>query len=527
MPGKSVWLTLVLVLAAGAVLFLVNRRAPDPQSLVEKEPLSQANASPEAITAFCGDCHAMPDASIFPRFAWKMEVERGYQFFEKSGLPLQAPPLLEVVKFFEARAPESLPIRDTRPPSVAGWTSIVSPSWPGSAKPGEKKAPFAISHLKWGSLKDGEDPVLIACDMRGGRIASWNPKKPNEPWTVLVEAHHPARVEIADLDGDGLKDLLVADLGSFLPTDAKKGRALWYRGTPSGFEAPVTLLDQVGRVTDIQVIQSGETGSVELVVAVFGWNETGEIYHVRAARGNGDWSTPGKFEKAILDSRHGAIHVPVWDFNGDGKKDFVALFGQEHETVTLFLNQGKGGFEKRDLYKGAHPGLGSSGLQLTDLDGDGDMDLLVSQGDVLDQPYLLKPYHGIFWLENRGALSFQPHSIGPMYGVHRALAFRDPGRPEKGTWANLVSVAFLPKEGFPQREAMKLESILLWKPNGENQWSPAVLESITADHVACEVGDFWGPASIGIAAGDFSGAGAPVTLYRPPSSPVARAPGVP
>ena len=103
------------------------------------------------------------------------------------------------------------------------------------------------------------------------------------------------------------------------------------------------------------------------------------------------------------------------DLNGDGIPDFVALIAQEHETVVAFLGDGKGGFTKKPLYSAPHPGWGSSGIQLVDLNGDGKLDVLYSNGDILDEPYLLKPYHSIAWLENRGDLKFEHRTIAPMY----------------------------------------------------------------------------------------------------------------
>ena len=36
------------------------------------------------VEAFCGDCHAMPDPSTFPRAAWHAEVQQGYDFYYAS-----------------------------------------------------------------------------------------------------------------------------------------------------------------------------------------------------------------------------------------------------------------------------------------------------------------------------------------------------------------------------------------------------------------------------------------------------------
>src|SRR4030095_15412076 len=56
-----------------------------------------------------------------------------------------------------------------------------------------------------------------------------------------------------------------------------------------------------------------------------------------------------------------------------------------------------------------------------DLDRDGDLDVLMTNGDMFDE-FLLKPYHGITWLENRGTFPFTEHILAPLNGVHRAEA---------------------------------------------------------------------------------------------------------
>ena len=56
-----------------------------------------------------------------------------------------------------------------------------------------------------------------------------------------------------------------------------------------------------------------------------------------------------------------------------------------------------------------------------DLDGDGDLDVLVTNGDMLDD-FQLKPYHSIRWLENKGSYPYVPHELAHMFGVMRAQA---------------------------------------------------------------------------------------------------------
>ena len=73
------------------------------------------------------------------------------------------------------------------------------------------------------------------------------------------------------------------------------------------------------------------------------------------------------------------------------------------------------------IYAAPHPNWGSSGIELVDLDKDGDLDVLLTHGDTFDDG-IVKPYHGIQWLENTGGYPFVEHTLAQMPGVHRAQA---------------------------------------------------------------------------------------------------------
>ena len=112
-----------------------------------------------------------------------------------------------------------------------------------------------------------------------------------------------------------------------------------------------------------------------------------------------------------------------------------------------FLNEGGGRFRKETIFAGPHPAYGSSGIQLVDMDGDGDLDVLYTNGDVMDPPPILKPYHGVQWLENEGRFPFKrpPDRRHVRRGAGRGGGHRRQ-RPQGG-----VACSYLPEELFPQR----------------------------------------------------------------------------
>jgi hypothetical protein len=151
-------------------------------------------------------------------------------------------------------------------------------------------------------------------------------------------------------------------------------------------------------------------------VAAFGWRRTGRVTIMENRTTN---PRQPSFTPHTIDPRTGAIHVIPLDLNRDGKMDLIALLAQEHETVVAYINQGNFKFEQQVIYKAPHPNWGSTGIEATDLDKDGDVDILLTHGDTFDDG-IVKPYHGIQWLENRGAYPYVDHAIAPMAGVHRA-----------------------------------------------------------------------------------------------------------
>ena len=93
--------------------------------------------------------------------------------------------------------------------------------------------------------------------------------------------------------------------------------------------------------------------------------------------------------------------------------DFVTLLAQQDETVLAYINKGDFSFEQKVVYAAPHPNWGSSGIQLVDLDKDGDLDVILTHGDSFDDGFV-KPYHGIQWLENTGTYPFVEHTITAM-----------------------------------------------------------------------------------------------------------------
>jgi hypothetical protein len=428
-----------------------------------------------------------------------MEVKQGYDFFHQDpSLRFDYPPLDAVVRYYESRAPVTLPQLPRTPeaqPPLARFDRRPEPIPDTAGPPG-------VTHVKLARLFRKDRVDVLVCDAHNRQVLVMSPYVSPPAWRVLARGLCCAHAEVVDLDGDGINDVVLACLGSFYATDARVGSVVWLKGAADGTFTPFTLLDGLGRVADVRAADFTGDGKPDLVVAEFGWRRTGGLHLLENQ--TTDRARP-VFARRVLDTRHGTTHVQVADLNRDGKPDFVAAISQEHETVVAFLNEGGGRFRQETIYTAPHPAFGTNGLQLVDLDGDGDLDVLLTNGDTLDQPYVLKPYHGVTWLENRGSYPFTPHRLADCYGAGSpAVADFD------GNGLLDVAIAvFLPVESFPQRVPQRLESVVLLEQVAPGKFVRHALESQTCDHLACAAGDLDGDGRPELVVGDFVPGGRP------------------
>jgi hypothetical protein len=486
--GWAVAFAFILVILAGS--FFARGDSPPAPAAPSPRP---TEATSEEVHHFCGTaCHPYPPPETFPRSAWRGQIKQAYGFFQSSKLQMDFPSLESVALYYERRAPAQLsPIRETaaqNPPGVSFDRSDYHTAEQGSTP--------AVTNVNLGHLFDKKKLDIVVCDARRNEVLALKPYTQPPEWQLLGKAPAPCHAEVVDLDGDGIPDVLVACLGRFAGTDERVGSVVWLRGSRDGKFTPYTLVSDLGRVADVQTADFRGVGKLDLVVADFGWHDTGEILYLKNE--TRDWSQP-RFVPRVLDPRTGAIHVAVGDLNNDGRPDIVALISQEHETIDAFLNDGKGGFSKQTVYAAPHPAYGSSGIQLVDMNGDGKLDVLYTNGDILDPPYLLKPYHSIQWLENRGEFPFRHHHVASMYGVMRAVAadLRGVGRKD------VVAVSFLPPEMFPQRKKLDLESVVLLEQTEKGDFDRHPLERVTCDHFTCALGDLEGRGKLDLVTGSF------------------------
>jgi hypothetical protein len=176
--------------------------------------------------------------------------------------------------------------------------------------------------------------------------------------------------------------------------------------------------------------------------------------------------------------------------------DFIALISQQHEAVVAFLNL-PGGFTPQTIYAGPHPNWGSSGMDVADIDRDGDLDVLLAHGDTLDDG-LVKPYHGIVWLENRGAYPFTAHTLAALAGVHPVKAVDLDGDGD----LDVVAGSFFPPDALGSTPS--LPSVAWLEQVAPGRFERRSLELGSPLHASLDAADFDGDGDIDLVVGNLS-----------------------
>jgi hypothetical protein len=441
----------------------------------------------------------LPPPDILPREQWTAKI------YEMAGLMMSgigAPPgskaaipvefdVDAVDRYYKSRAPLALPSPVPWPPVGEG-----SPRFARHVMKlaGADNQP-AIANVRFLDLDDNGQLQVVADDMTHGLVMRGSPSAPERGLSVVERVPNPCHTTLVDLDRDGRMDLLVADLGDVPPADHLKGSVVWLQRLPDGGYRKHVLASGLPRVADVQAADFDGDGDLDLIVAAFGRRQVGSL--LRLENRTRDWSKP-VFVPRVIDGRTGSINVPAVDLNRDGRPDVVTVFSQHYETVVAFLNAGGGSFRPETIYSAPHPAWGSSGIDVADLDGDGDLDVVLTHGDMLDE-FLLKPYHGIQWLENRGTFPFTEHTLAALNGV---VGPKIVDLDHDGD-LDVVAVAFVPEpRRADQGPAPSLPSLVWLEQVAPGRFERHTLET-GGRHVSVDAADYDRDGDVDLVVGSF------------------------
>ena len=181
---------------------------------------------------------------------------------------------------------------------------------------------------------------------------------------IVLEAGISAYyVETADLNEDGFLDILVPnELGRTVSFWISPGRSIFNNG--SGLRRQ-TVNPSGFRINDVRARDFTGDGHLDILTA----NWASSTVSLFPGRGDGTFGT----ERLMPAGKH-CVFFAVADFDSDGDLDFAVTHWTD-DFASVFLNNGKGNFPNRTDIKTA---LGNYGVLAFDANGDGHVDLVTA-----------------------------------------------------------------------------------------------------------------------------------------------------
>lgn len=251
--------------------------------------------------------------------------------------------------------------------AMGGQSSGGEPATGGTASGGTTTGGTATGGTTLGGT-DGQGGTPLGEAGQGGAAA----EPPGEcrigfpgPPLWPTSGDMPSSTSFADLDGDGLLDMVVTGKDG----SHEQGLLSVFKGLPDGYTQRQDF-DTGASPSSAAIDDVDGDGDLDVVVASEG--SQGSV-SVLLNQGDGTLSAPVVYGGGCLY----AISLALSDLNGDDLPD-AAVACWLVSTIQVRLNDGNGGFGTITTYTSSDQPWAPTGIAAGDVDGDGDADLVTS-----------------------------------------------------------------------------------------------------------------------------------------------------
>jgi len=251
--------------------------------------------------------------------------------------------------------------------------------------------------------RDGNGDLVVTDGIRSVYVVLGNGDGTFGSSTKVKLHNDPIGIAIADLNGDSILDLAIANFG---PETNSQGEAAILIGVGDGTFAPPVFYPLTHNGIRLVATDVNHDGKADLAVAVTHFSITKNSLAVLL--GNGD----GTFQPVVTSVHGSGSDVVAADFNADGNID-LALSGDG--DLRIVLGKGDGTFQPATIYSA---GGSADSVSAADFNHDGVLDLLVG-GD-----------HTVIFLGNGDGSFAAPVVYGAGYGFARIGYFNRDQDPD-------------------------------------------------------------------------------------------------
>ena len=361
----------------------------------ESPPMAHAAPPGRALAEkHCSRCHLTPEPQDLPSDRWEFTIAWMAHYF---GYPSFTEADRSIV--LQELVPEQPTVKRIVLEDILRYYLAAA----GPEIPPDREALPAINYLSprrdLHFLPQNRSVTCVKIDEANERLFVGDALR-NRLWEFTFQGTVIAQHPTSDTQVVGVtttKDGFFATLIGHFLLDGDHGKVMLHRPNEATARRYTFPVDDYFRIAHCLVADVNQDGWDDLLVSGFGARFTGAFSIFW-----GNPESPGDFIRQDLRNNNGAVCSGVTDVDGDGDLDVLLLTAQGHHELMLFRNLSAGDAvgEHRfgdELVMRNRPSFGGNGFRLADFDGDGKDEIVLFSGNNMEMHHSpVRGYHGVY-----------------------------------------------------------------------------------------------------------------------------------